>query len=100
MQNEHLWRNLSTRTMSADFDGGYQQQNFNQEFSASFNHDLFSSNSVSIIKHEQFPKVFARGNGSEGFYNLETIPPSDDIGNSLLTKGRGISSSVFVEMMI
>lgn len=31
--------------MSAEFDGGYQQQNFNQQFSASFNHDLFSSNS-------------------------------------------------------
>lgn len=45
--------------MSAEFDEGYQQQNFNQEFSASFNHDLFSSNSVSIIKHEKFPKVFA-----------------------------------------
>ena len=67
MQNEHLWRNLSTRTMSAEFDGGYQQQNFNQEFSASFNHDIFSSNSVSIINHEQFEKVFAGGNGRKAY---------------------------------
>jgi len=37
--------------MSAEFDGGYQQQNFNREFSASFNQELFSSNSVSIVKH-------------------------------------------------
>ena len=52
--------------MSAEFDEGYQQQNFNQEFSASFNHDLFSSNSVSIIKHEKFSKVFVGGIDSEG----------------------------------
>lgn len=71
MQSDHLWRNLRTRTMSAEFDGGYQQQNFNQQFSASFNHDLFSSNSVSIVKHEyKLPKVSAGGNDSEGLYNL------------------------------
>jgi len=64
--------------MSAEFDGGYQQQNFNQEFSASFNQDLFSSNTVSIIKHGWFPKVFAGGNSSEGLYNLEMIPTIDD----------------------
>lgn len=52
MQNEHLWRNLSTGAMSAEFDGGYQQQDFNQQLSTSFNHDLFASSSVSIIKHQ------------------------------------------------
>jgi len=39
--------------MSADFDGGYQQQNFNQEFSASFNHDLFSSNSSLLFSNTE-----------------------------------------------
>jgi len=57
MQTEHLWRNLSTGAMSAEFHGGYQQQDFNQQLSASFNHDLFASSSVSIIKHQKFSKV-------------------------------------------
>ena len=88
MQNNHLWRNLRTRTMSAEFDEGYQQQNFNQEFSASFNHDLFSSNSVSIIKHEKFPKVFAGGIDSEGLYNLPLKgPSSDDILKQSVSEG-------------
>lgn len=55
MQNEHLWRNLSTTTMmSTDFDRRYQQQGFNLQFPAGFNCDLASSNSVSTINLNEF----------------------------------------------
>lgn len=62
MQNEHLWRNLSTTTMmSTDFDRGYQQQGFNLQFSAGFNYDLASSNPVSTINSNYF-EGFPPGN--------------------------------------
>lgn len=38
LQNEKLWRNLSTAAMFSGFDGRFQQQGFNPHFSSSFNH--------------------------------------------------------------
>lgn len=100
MENEHLWRNLSTTTMTTDFNRAYQQQSFNLQFPASFNHDP-ASDRVSTININDFRR-FSTGTSVRKTFKvmLEMYPTNDNGVNRAWENAKGKAKILYAGFLV